>query len=613
MKFLSIHLLAILLLSVFVSGQTDSVPVEGTRISDTLSLNQERIYLVSENEYYIMPNYFSDDAVKFMVQGEQTDWVGEGELYPLAYGYVSVLTFDSSSESVTFEYITPDDPSSVPDLAVTDVLFFPDDAPRYTDEEFDVEVTIKNVGYAPLRCITDCLNGMIPVVFSSVGVIGAGYKDGKYEMAVGSRKTLLPGHQATFQVSLQFTGVGEYPFTIYSGRNIYSNTYSTNEASNALSNNVHTETISVQQKPVETYCNEGYSGTDYYSAGVVTFKDKSGKVIFLNDHCLNDNIHLVEYGCDEEGILEEITFSCPDGCSADQCISPVSQTSITGCLDTDGDNPFVRGATIVNRTGVSGVYHDNCELDDITAEPTGILIEHTCEFPNGKRIDCSYGCRGGGCLSADDPGHAVLLTVDIPCENLVTEHVGFGNERIKYRYEEDKGGCSNSYRCLNGDVLSSNCATTAELCGESCLGQCVYIPTAKDYCAKEIKNVTVPILVKPSEALPSNLEAQSPRVKSPQPISCKNSCLMNNDCIPIGERTSKENKSVFCSNSGDLILQKPNDAFCNQDYECLVNKCMDGRCTQQSEQQKQKIEIPKKQNFISRIFSFIGGLFGFGD
>lgn len=72
---------------------------------------------------------------------------------------------------------------------------------------------------------------------------------------------------------------------------------------------------------------------------------------------------------------------------------------------------------------------------------------------------------------------------------------------------------------------------------------------------------------------------------------CKDSCFLNDACVPIGYRISNK----YCSINGDFKYQKQEDENCNNNFECQSNICIDNKCVSSS-------LIQKIINFFKKLF-----------
>src|SRR3989338_6102601 len=94
----------------------------------------------------------------------------------------------------------------------------------------------------------------------------------------------------------------------------------------------------IDDEVIVAECSDSDSGSDYYTAGVVTYDDGSGEIEYT-ESCEAGYDHagtLTEYSCNDYGELLEETVSCDYGC-ADDYASCATEIPVDTTTDTDGD------------------------------------------------------------------------------------------------------------------------------------------------------------------------------------------------------------------------------------------------------------------------------------
>ena len=80
-------------------------------------------------------------------------------------------------------------------------------------------------------------------------------------------------------------------------------------------------------------------------------------------------------------------------------------------------------------------------------------------------------------------------------------------------------------------------------------------------------------------------------------------CEVDGRCIPIGTRLITQGTPNFCSLTGRLDAQLPENSGCQNDYECGTNTCQSGICTDlASDIQETKSMLRKIVDWLSRWF-----------
>lgn len=112
----------------------------------------------------------------------------------------------------------------------------------------------------------------------------------------------------------------------------------------------------------------------------------------------------------------------------------------------------------------------------------------------------------------------------------------------------------------------------------------------------------------PSNQSNSSNEGREPSTSGAmgEDTGCSNGCYYNNSCIPFGYRLSdKNNESVYCDLSKELISQKGENASCQNDFECLSGQCSEGNCINLQK------KLEETNNALQRIINFLKNFFGF--
>ena len=100
-----------------------------------------------------------------------------------------------------------------------------------------------------------------------------------------------------------------------------------------------------------------------------------------------------------------------------------------------------------------------------------------------------------------------------------------------------------------------------------------------------------------SETVPKPVEEQ---------VKCDAGCIFEGKCVLQGTRLELDGSQVYCSYTGEFLLQKEVGASCNNDYECETNSCISGKCQDIS---KELSKTRERLNVIETLLQRLFGLF----
>lgn len=139
-------------------------------------------------------------------------------------------------------------------------------------------------------------------------------------------------------------------------------------------------------------------GDDIYSPGVVS--DPNNPTIDAHVDACVDSKTVWEYVCIDD-VATGYAVQCENICENGHCMLGSTPLLYAECVDTDGDNTYIRGYLVAKENGEKVLKHDSC-IDRFT------LFEQTCE--GGRYVDCPKGCLvGQGVCSRE--GAAAVPTV----------------------------------------------------------------------------------------------------------------------------------------------------------------------------------------------------------
>jgi hypothetical protein len=268
------------------------------------------------------------------------------------------------------------------------------------------------------------------------------------------------------------------------------------------------------------------------------------------DYCDPESRQLHEHYCSEEGYIQTLYFTCPNGCSNTQnaCIPGDEISEEITCIFEDSEieqSCYIAGSFTNQDEGTKLCYgENNCKINFTSYEGEEITWKSTCggyEYSTIDGIDetLNFYCKGG--------------EVD---EDYITS-LGF-----KEAYWECYDGAENeeeSETCISSSewkdqataFCEGHCYEDGSKCGVNSFG-------VSNECYLAIPSVP---------ALPGTSLGDDVTI-------CRDACPKNRKCYPFGHRKSGE----FCSDTGSFIEQLESGNTCENNFECDSNVCVDGEC-----------------------------------
>ncbi|NCO97065.1 MAG: hypothetical protein COY38_03035 [Candidatus Aenigmarchaeota archaeon CG_4_10_14_0_8_um_filter_37_24] len=289
------------------------------------------------------------------------------------------------------------------------------------------------------------------------------------------------------------------------------------------------------------------------------------------------------------------------------CQGAVTTTTVASsiCTDSDGGKDYyTKGTTLIKGSQYATDFcwnYDEGKYGSCEGNEEGcVLVEHSCkDYWDGtygygwkEKYKCPNGCKDGACIK-----ETTECRIDEDCPKLVCI----------------KAPCP-QYKCLDGKCVLEYSTTTTlpktdeKMCkegggewkqfGSGCHDEC-WIVRSKEP-------------VKCTMALSygcdcgddkcwngRSCEDNYPTSSTTIPINrCPNGCLMNDICLPFGNRVKVESTPSYCDIDKTIKPQKEMEDSCMNDYECLSNDCSDSKCVSTYSL------LQKIWEFLKNIFSF---------
>ena len=227
-------------------------------------------------------------------------------------------------------------------------------------------------------------------------------------------------------------------------------------------------------------------------------------------------------------------------------ISPDSGT----CTDSDvGNDPFLKGNVIINRTGYegNGIHYDFC-VDNQVTQRDCTFTDRLYYLQNTGFYDCPNGCDNGVCIKEEGFQYAYWK-----CQN----------------GEEQKQGSDSS--CKSSETWQNYAL-------KFCENKCSVDKEGNEKCGVNYFSVSGECFDKEDEEPKLNVSELPGNIS----LVCKSSCPFDDSCLPIGYRQ----KGEFCSGKGILKSQLGDKEICDNNFECESNVCVSGQCVEVSLIQK---------------------------
>lgn len=93
--------------------------------------------------------------------------------------------------------------------------------------------------------------------------------------------------------------------------------------------------------------------------------------------------------------------------------------------------------------------------------------------------------------------------------------------------------------------------------------------------------------------------------KPPAEPDCRSGCLLDEQCIPYGQRLLIKELQMYCGLNGNFEEQRAEGQSCQNSYECKSNQCSNAVCVDLSKQ------LAETNTLLEKIASWFRKLFGF--